>query len=146
MCFPVSYAGFFATHNNLFFIFHFFMYACHRSRMTARVKRHTPTNGSGKNLAKNTGIKYVFCDYPMPDSSLLIITCFFIFYFFMYACHRSRMTARVKRHTRPTGAVRIWQRIRFYFLVHGTNGTKGGIYDKIKLLSFSVKKTSLHKK
>ena len=27
-----------------------------------------------------------------------------------------------------------------------TNDTKGGIYDKIKLLSFSVKKTSLHKK
>ena len=32
----LSYAGFFATHNNQFLIFHFFMYAYHRSRMTAR--------------------------------------------------------------------------------------------------------------
>ena len=54
-----------------------------------------PTNGSGKNLAKNTGVKYVFCGYPMPDSSLLITICFLIFHFFMYAYHRSRMTARV---------------------------------------------------
>ena len=33
-----------------------------------------PTNGSGKNLAKNTSVKYTFCDYPMPDSSLTLIT------------------------------------------------------------------------
>ena len=32
-----------------------------------------PTNGSGKNLAKNTGVKYTFCDYPTPDSSLSLI-------------------------------------------------------------------------
>ena len=38
------------------------------------------------------------------------------------------------------------ERIRLYFPAGGTNDTKGGIYDKIKLLSFSVKKTSLHKK
>ena len=44
---------------------------------------------------------------------------FFIFHFFMYTCHRSRMTARVKRHTRPTGAVRIWQRTWLYFLARG---------------------------
>ena len=37
------------------------------------------------------------------------------------------------------------ERIRLYFLAGGTNDTKDGIYDKIKLLSFSVKKTSLHK-
>ena len=38
------------------------------------------------------------------------------------------------------------ERIRLYFPAGGTNDTKDGIYDKIKLLSFSVKKTSLHKK
>ena len=32
------------------------------------------------------------------------------------------------------------------FLGAWTNDTKGGIYDKIKLVSFSFKKTSLHKK
>ncbi len=36
-----------------------------------------PTNGSGKNLAKNTGVKYTFCDYPTPDSSLSLITLWF---------------------------------------------------------------------
>ena len=30
-----------------------------------------------KNLAKDTGIKYAFCDYPMPDSSLTRITLLF---------------------------------------------------------------------
>ena len=60
MCFPVSYAGFFATHNNLFFIFHFFMYTCHRSRMTARVKRHTRPTGAVRIQAVGTGIKYVY--------------------------------------------------------------------------------------
>ena len=44
--------------------------------------------------AKNTG-KYTFWDYPMPDSSLLITIWFLIFHFFMYAYHRSRMTAGV---------------------------------------------------
>ena len=37
-----------------------------------------PTNGSGKNLAKNTGIKYTFCDYPMPDSLLRVILYSFL--------------------------------------------------------------------
>ena len=37
MLLTISAAGFFAAHNNLFFIIHFFMYACHRSRMTAEV-------------------------------------------------------------------------------------------------------------
>ena len=53
-----------------------------------------PTNGSGKNLAKVGDIKCIFL-YPMPDSSLLITICFLTFHFFMYACHRSRMTAEV---------------------------------------------------
>ena len=47
-----------------------------------------------KNLAKVVDIKCVFL-YPMPDSSLLITICFLIFHFFMYAYHRSRMTAEV---------------------------------------------------
>ena len=37
-----------------------------------------PTNGSGKNLAKNVSIKCIF-RYPLPDSSLLIIICFLCF-------------------------------------------------------------------
>ena len=37
MHFPISYAGFFATHNNLFLIFDFFMCVYLRSRMTAEV-------------------------------------------------------------------------------------------------------------
>ena len=47
-----------------------------------------------KNLAEVRDIKCVFL-YPMPDSSLLITICFLIFHFFMYAYHRSRMTAGV---------------------------------------------------
>ena len=31
-----------------------------------------------KNLAKNAGVKYTFCDYPMPDSSLRVELCFFL--------------------------------------------------------------------
>ena len=51
-----------------------------------------PTNGSGKNLAKNTGVKYVFCGYFMPDSSLSLITLWFRSAY-SHTCHRSRMTA-----------------------------------------------------
>ena len=47
-----------------------------------------------KNLAKNTGVKYVFCGYPMPDSSLRVRLCFF-FHHHSDSAHRSRMTARV---------------------------------------------------
>ena len=36
-----------------------------------------------------------FWRYPLPDSSLFIITCFLCFTFFMYACHGPRMTAGV---------------------------------------------------
>ena len=36
-----------------------------------------PTNGSGKNLAQDTGVKYAFCDYPLPDSSLSLIMLWF---------------------------------------------------------------------
>ena len=53
-----------------------------------------PTNGSGKNLAKNTGVKYTFCDYPLPDSSLRVRLCSF-FHHHSESAHRSRMTAGV---------------------------------------------------
>ncbi len=53
-----------------------------------------PTKGSGKNLAKNTGVKYTFCDYPLPDSSLSLITLWFRSAH-SHACRRSRMMARV---------------------------------------------------
>ena len=51
-----------------------------------------PTNGSGKNLTEDTGVKYAFCDYPMPDSSLRVRLCFF-FHNHSASARRSRMTA-----------------------------------------------------
>ena len=36
-----------------------------------------PTTGAVRIWAKNTGVKCIFCDYPMPDSSLLLITLWF---------------------------------------------------------------------
>ena len=47
-----------------------------------------------KNLAKDTGVKYTFCDYPMPDSSLRVKLCFF-FHHHSDSARRSRMTAGV---------------------------------------------------
>ena len=58
----ISAAGFFAAHNNLFFIIHFFMYACHRSRMTAEVNcvfsKVVNTCLSFLNEVKNPSRKY----------------------------------------------------------------------------------------
>ena len=84
-----------------FFYHHFGSY--HRSRMTAGVLRFSTvlkTCPSFLNEVKNPGRGWRYEMYfpvPMPDSSLLIAICFLIFHFFMYACHRSRMTARVLR-------------------------------------------------
>ena len=47
-----------------------------------------------KNLAKDTGIKYAFSDYPMPNSSLPL-TIYFFFYYHSCSSRRSRMTAGV---------------------------------------------------
>ena len=62
MLLTISAAGFFATHNNLFFIFHFFMYACLRSRMTAEVNcvfsKVVNTCLSFLNEVKNPSRKY----------------------------------------------------------------------------------------
>ena len=62
MLLTISAAGFFAAHNNLFFIIHFFMYACHRSRMTAEVNcvfsKVVNTCLSFLNEVKNPSRKY----------------------------------------------------------------------------------------
>ena len=50
--------------------------------------------GAVRIRAKNTGVKYTFCDYPMPDSSLSLITLWFRSAH-PHAYHRSRMTAGV---------------------------------------------------
>ena len=62
MLLTIFAAGFFATHNNLFLIFHFFMYACLRSRMTAEVNcvfsKVVNTCLSFLNEVKNPSRKY----------------------------------------------------------------------------------------
>ena len=64
MLLTISAAGFFAAHNNLFFIIHFFMYACHRSRMTAEVNcvfsKVVNTCLSFLNEVKNPSRKYKY--------------------------------------------------------------------------------------
>ena len=82
MHFAISLAGFFATHNNLFFDISF-LYAC-----------LPPLKNDGREDVFFNGITFLPVIYSMPDSSLLITICFLIFHFFMYAYHRSRMTAR----------------------------------------------------
>ena len=44
--------------------------------------------------AKDTGVKYASCDYPMPDSSLRV-RLYFFFYHHSYSAGRSRMTAEM---------------------------------------------------
>ena len=97
MHFPISYAGFFAKSHIMFFLLSSFRFLPPlKNDGTRGLRLNTCLSflNEVKNLAKVRDIKCVFL-YPRPDSSLLITICFLIFHFFMYACHRSRMTARV---------------------------------------------------
>ena len=114
--FWLTYAGFFASSDNLFFLLSSFRFCGSlkndgrdelRFLMALMLDRHswTVVKVVGNTIikkyeiewriyAKNTGIKYAFSDYPMPDSSLRVRLCFFFYHHFGSA-HRSRMTAEV---------------------------------------------------
>ena len=81
MCFPVSYAGFFAKSHSMFFLLSSFRFCPPlKNDGTSELRLNTCPSflNEVKNLAKNTGVKYVFCGYPMPDSSLRVKLCFFL--------------------------------------------------------------------
>ena len=77
----LSYAGFFAKSQIMFFLLSSFRFL-------------PPLKNDGIGDASFNGITFLPVIYSMPDSSLLITICFLIFHFFMHAYHRSRMTAR----------------------------------------------------
>ena len=75
MCFPVPYAGFFATHNNLFFYISFlYVYLPPlKNDGTSELRSGVGLNtclsflNEVKNLAKDTGIKYSdLCTHALP--------------------------------------------------------------------------------